>query len=76
MLMTTDLIPGQKARLISFGQADVVYRQKLLAFGVTCGVVVKVIHVAPLGCPILFEVRGAALALRKDEASHLQWELV
>lgn len=76
MVNTAELKPGQKVRLIAFGETEHALRRKLLAFGVTTGVLLDVIRAAPLGCPILFEVRGTCFALRKEEARHLQWENV
>lgn len=74
MLTTSDLKPGFRARLIDFGLTDVLYRRKLLSFGITRGVEVQIVRVAPLGCPLQVDVRGTSIALRLDEASHLQWE--
>lgn len=74
LLNTVDLKPGFRVRLLDFGQTPVLYRQKLLSFGITRGVELSVLRIAPLGCPIQVEVRGASLALRKDEANYLQWE--
>lgn len=74
VLNTMDLKPGFRVRLIGFGQTDALYRRKLLSFGVTRGVELDVVRIAPLGCPIQVDVRGASLALRKEEACYLQWE--
>ena len=63
-------------RLVGFGQTDELYRRRLLSLGVTRGVAIVVVRVAPLGCPVQVEVRGTALTLRKEEACHLQWERV
>lgn len=48
------------------GSAD--YRKRLLALGVTPGVVFTVTRVAPLGDPIELRLRGAAISVRKSEA--------
>lgn len=74
MLATSDLKPGFRVRLIDFGLTDTTYRRKLLSFGMTRGVEIKVVRVAPLGCPLQVEVRGASIALRLHEACHLRWE--
>ncbi len=76
MLNTSDLKPGFRVRLIDFGLTDTVYRRKLLSFGVTRGVELYVVRVAPLGCPLQVEVRGSSIALRLEEASCLQWERI
>lgn len=74
MLTTSDLKVGDTVRLMDFGQTNAVYRRKLLSVGMTRGVDVKVLRIAPLGCPVQFEVRGISVALRLDEADHLRWE--
>lgn len=76
MLQITELIQGDKARLVSFGATDIQYRRRLLSLGVTCGAEFVVVRVAPLGCPMQIEVRGTALTLRKEEASQLVLERV
>lgn len=76
MLTTSDLQPGFRVRLIDFGLTDSLYRRKLLSLGVTRGVEVKIVRIAPLGCPLQLEVRGSAIALRFDEANYLRWELL
>ena len=76
MIKITDFVQGDQVRLVDFGQTDVFYRRKLLSLGITRGVLLSVVRVAPLGCPVQVEVRGTALTLRKEEACHLQWERV
>ena len=76
MIKITDLEKGDRVRLVDFGQTDVLYRRRLLSLGVTRGVELLVVRVAPLGCPVQVEVRGTSLTLRKEEARHLQWERV
>jgi ferrous iron transport protein A len=72
----TELLVGQIVRLVDFGKTDSVYRRRLLSLGITRGVELKIIRVAPLGCPLEVEVRGTFLSLRKEEADELLWELV
>jgi ferrous iron transport protein A len=74
MLTTADLKTGFRVRLVDFGSTDAVYRRKLLSWGLTRGVDVNVVRVAPLGCPLQLDVRGASLAVRFDEARHIKWE--
>lgn len=75
-MQSSELVPGDKVRLIDFGDTDLVYRRKLLSLGVTRGVEALIVRKAPLGCPLQIEVRGTSLTLRKEEARHLQWERV
>ncbi len=71
-----DLVSGQHVRLVDFGSTPLSYRRRLLSRGLTCGIEIFVLHVAPLGCPVLIQVRETLLVLRKDEASALMWERV
>ena len=73
MKKIADLKIGDVVKLSSFGQANPVYRKMLLSLGLTLGVEVKVLHIAPLGCPVEIEARGVAIALRKNEAMDLVW---
>lgn len=52
------------------------YRAKLLALGLTRGVQVKVVNVAPLGDPFELAVRGYHLSLRRDEAKVVKVRLL
>lgn len=70
----TELVKGDRVRLVDFGETELLYRRRLLSLGITPGVELLVIRVAPLGCPIQVEVRGTSLTLRKDEANQLLWE--
>ena len=62
-----DLKTGDMAEITGYTLGNAVYRAKLLALGLTHGVRVKVINVAPLGDPFEIAVRGYHLSLRKDE---------
>jgi ferrous iron transport protein A len=72
----SELEIGNRARLVGFGQTSFLYRRRLLSMGITRGVEILIIRVAPFGCPIQVEVRGTALTLRKEEAAELIWEHV
>ncbi|AHE66097.1 Fe2+ transport system protein A [Legionella oakridgensis ATCC 33761 = DSM 21215] len=74
MIKISELVQGDQVRLVDFGETDVLYRRRLLSLGITRGVVLKIIRVAPLGCPLQVDVRGTSLTLRKEEACHLIWE--
>lgn len=76
MITINECSPGDKIRLVDFGQTELSYRRKLLSLGVTQGAELLVVRIAPLGCPVQVDVRGTSLALRKEEARHLLWERV
>lgn len=73
--MTTKLKylkPGQVAKICGYEESvNLKYKSKLLSFGLTKGVTIKMIRVAPLGDPLQIEVRGFQLTLRKDESDVL-----
>jgi len=71
-----DLKVGQRFKVVGFEQGPSIYRQKLLAMGLTRGVEGQVIKVAPFGDPIQIKIRGYNLSLRRDESSILQVEVV
>lgn len=76
MAMISELQRGDQAKITGFTQADRQYRQKLLAMGLTPGVVITIKRVAPLGDPIELNVRGYALTLRRHEAQILVVEKI
>lgn len=66
-----DLKPGQEGIITSVGQKGPMKR-RIMDMGVTPGITVKVIKVAPLGDPIEVNIRGYELSLRKAEAENIQ----
>jgi ferrous iron transport protein A len=69
-----ELKVGDRARVIGFTEGGKTYRRKLLSMGLTPGIEIVIIRVAPMGDPVEIHVRGFALSLRKDEAAALQVE--
>lgn len=64
----SELKTGQIAEITGYTLGNSLYRAKLLALGLTRGVQVRIVNVAPLGDPFELAVRGYHLSLRKDEA--------
>ena len=62
-----DLKAGELAEITGYTLGNASYRAKLLALGLTHGVQLKNINVAPLGDPFEIAVRGYHLSLRRDE---------
>ena len=62
-----ELKRGDMAEILGYLMGNAHYRAKLLALGLTRGVSVKVVGVAPLGDPFEIAVRGYHLSLRCDE---------
>lgn len=69
-----DWQPSASFRLLDYGAIDPSFRGRLLAMGMTPGVVVRVIRVAPLGNPIQIDLRGVMLALRREDLQVLRWK--
>jgi len=64
-----DLEAGEFAEITGYKLGNAAYRAKLLALGLTHGVRLRVVNVAPLGDPFEIAVRGYHLSLRRDEVS-------
>lgn len=47
-------------------------KRRIMDMGITPGVEIKVVKVAPLGNPIEVNVRGYELSLRKEEAQQIE----
>ena len=62
-----ELKAGELAEITGYTLGNAAYRAKLLALGLTHGVQIKIINVAPLGDPFEIAVRGYHLSLRRDE---------
>jgi ferrous iron transport protein A len=43
----------------------------MLDLGMVPGTLVEVVRRSPLGDPVAYQIRGAVIALRKDEASYI-----
>lgn len=71
MLTLSGIAVGEKVRLIAFQAGTVLHRHKLLAMGLTPGVVIRMISKAPFGGPIQVELRGYQLSLRPSECQHI-----
>jgi len=66
-----DLEEGQEAKIVKIGGGGAI-RQRLLDMGVTRGAPIRVERRAPLGDPIEITVKGYYLAIRQEEARHIQ----
>ena len=69
-----DLKPGQQGKVTSISTTGAMKR-RLMDMGVTPGVEIRVVKVAPLGDPVEVNVRGYELSLRKDEAAQIQVQM-
>lgn len=54
-----------------------ILRERMLALGLTNGAKVEVVRKGPSGDPTVYNIRGAMIALRKEEASLiLLWKVL
>ena len=74
MSILDDWQPGACFRLLNYGASTQSFRTRLLAMGMTLGVIIRVIRVAPLGNPIQIDLRGVMVALRHEDLLALQWK--
>ena len=66
---------GHTGRIRKVGTTGAL-RQRFMDMGITKGVEVTVVKIAPLGDPIEIEIRGYNLSIRKDDASKIEIEEV
>ena len=70
MTTLSDLKVKQTGRITAV-QCDGAVPSRLMAMGLLPGALVRVLGVAPLGDPILVELNGWQLSLRRNEAASL-----
>jgi ferrous iron transport protein A len=66
-----DLAVGARARVSQVTGADEL-SMRLMEMGLTPGVEVAVVGVAPLGDPLELELRGYRLSVRRSEAARVE----
>ena len=65
-----DLKVGESGVITKNGTSGAL-KQRFMDMGITKGVKVEVIKIAPLGDPIEVEIRGYNLSIRKDDAEKI-----
>lgn len=70
-----DLKTGQSGRILKNNTSGAL-KQRFMDMGLTKGVLVKVLKIAPLGDPIEIEIRGYNLSIRKNDAQKIEIEEV
>ncbi len=73
-----NLAHGEKGNIIRITSLnlDGVMRRRLLDLGFVAGALVEVVRKSPLGDPIAYRVSQTTIALRKEESSKIEGELV
>lgn len=73
--MTLKELPVGKIAIIKKVKTNGALKQRFMDMGITKGIAVKVVKIAPLGDPIEIEVRGYNLSIRKDDANNIEIEV-
>ncbi|MEW6572466.1 MAG: FeoA family protein [Bacillota bacterium] len=70
-LVTLNTLPVGSFALVAKISAEGMTRRRLLDLGLVPGTRVEVVRRSPLGDPIAYNIRGALIALRKEESSQV-----
>ncbi len=66
---------GRKAKVISL-TSNGISRRRMLDLGLISDTEVEALQKSPSGDPVAYEIRGAVIALRKEEASRILVEAI
>ena len=72
----SDLVVGQKARVLKLNEDNKAIRRHLLDMGVTRGVEITIKKIAPMGDPIDISLRDYELCIRKEDLSKIEVEVL
>ena len=72
----SDLVVGQKARVLKLNETNKAIRRHLLDMGVTRGTEVTIKKIAPMGDPIDISLRDYELCLRKADLTKIEVEVI
>ena len=67
----SNLLPGERAKVTAI-ELPGSQKGRLMEMGLTIGVTVEFVRVAPLGDPIEIKVRGSHISLRKVDANEIK----
>ena len=70
-----ELKRGEKARIIKIGKIGEL-KKRLVDMGVTAGEIIYLERNAPLGDPQEFRVKENGIAIRKEDSSNIEVELI
>ena len=68
MIKLNDISVGNFAKVVDLSATGML-RERMLALGLTKGAKIEVVRKGPSGDPTVYNIRGAMIALRKEEAS-------
>ena len=75
-IIPLDLIPCGKSARVKELTASGNLRRRMLDLGLVIGTIVESLRKSPSGDPTAYEIRGAVIALRSEEASKIMVELI
>ncbi|RUA07385.1 MAG: ferrous iron transport protein A [Fusobacteria bacterium] len=71
----TDLNRGERAKIVKIGRLGEL-KKRLTDMGITSGETIKLERDAPLGDPKQYLVKGTGIAIRKEDAIHIEIEAI
>ena len=72
----SDLVVGQKAKVLKLNENNKVIKRHLLDMGITRNTIVTVKKIAPMGDPIDIQLRDYELCICKADLSKIEVEVV
>ena len=72
----SDLVVGQKAKILKLNETDKAIRRHLLDMGIVRGTIVTVKKFAPMGDPIDIKLRDYELCICKNDLNKIEVEVI
>lgn len=76
MRMTLDALPVGASAVVTALRSTGAQRRRMLDLGFVPGSRVRALHVSPWSDPVAYGVRGAVIALRREDAGGVQIEML
>ncbi len=74
--MLSELVVGQKAKVLKLNESNKAIRRHLLDMGITRDTIVLIKKIAPMGDPIDIKLRDYELCICKSDLSKIEVEVV
>ncbi|MFC3034714.1 ferrous iron transport protein A [Pseudoalteromonas fenneropenaei] len=68
----SELKPNQAAIISAITHPDAALVSRILALGIVPGEVLKVLNIAPMGCPMQVLVGDTFVSIRRADAAHIE----
>lgn len=65
-----ELAMGEKAKVVALTTTGAM-RRRMLDLGIVPTSIIEAVRRSPAGDPVAYRIRGAVIALRKEEAQHI-----